>query len=93
MCDYLSSLSYEQILPHIYLNYMAIMFGGQMMKKAVPSTGRMYVFDNMQEAIQAIRNVQKDEWADEVNKGFDFNIMIFEELETECYQQATKIQG
>ena len=43
--DYLGSLSYEQILPHVYLNYMAIMFGGQMMKKAVPSTGRMYVFD------------------------------------------------
>jgi heme oxygenase len=82
--DYLGSLSYEQLLPHVYLNYMAIMFGGQIMKKAVPSTGHMYVFDNMQEAIQAIRNVQKDEWADEVNKGFDFNISIFEELEAEC---------
>lgn len=82
--DYLVSLSYEQVLPHIYLNYMAIMFGGQMMKKAVPSTGRMYVFENLQEAIQSIRNVQKDEWADEVNKGFDFNIAILEELETEC---------
>jgi heme oxygenase len=82
--DYLESLTYEQILPHVYLNYMAIMFGGQMMKKAVPSTGRLYVFENMQEAIQSIRNVQKDEWADEVNKGFDFNISILDELETEC---------
>jgi hypothetical protein len=63
---------------------MAIMFGGQIIKKAVPSTGRMYVFDNMEEVIQTIRNVQKDEWADEVNKGFDFNILILEELETEC---------
>ncbi len=83
--DYLGSLSYEQILPHIYLNYMAIMFGGQMMKKAVPSTGRMYVFDNMPESIQSIRNIQKDEWAEEVNKGFDFNISLFDELETECH--------
>jgi heme oxygenase len=82
--DYLGSLSSEQILPHVYLNYMAIMFGGQMMKKAVPSTGRMYVFDNMQESIQSIRNVQNDVWAEEVNKGFDFTILIFEELETEC---------
>lgn len=81
---YLGSLSYEQILPHVYLNYMAIMFGGQVMKKAVPSTGRMYMFDNMQETVQAIRNVQKDEWAEEVNKGFDFNIQILEALETEC---------
>src|ERR1035438_8550101 len=30
--DYLGSLSSEQILPHVYLNYMAIMFGGQMMQ-------------------------------------------------------------
>ena len=82
--DYLGSLSYEELLPHIYLNYMAIMFGGQMIKKAVPSTGRMYVFNNMQEAVQSIRNVQKDEWANEVNKGFDFNILLFEELEAEC---------
>jgi hypothetical protein len=57
------------------------MFGGQMMKKAVPSTGRMYDFENMQEALQAVRRVQKDEWADEVNKGFDYLIAIFDELE------------
>jgi heme oxygenase len=87
--DYLDSLSYEQVLPHVYLNYLAIMFGGQMMKKVVPSTGRMYVFDNMQESIQSIRKVQKDEWADEVNKGFDFNISIFEELETVCNMEQS----
>jgi heme oxygenase len=81
---YLSSLSAVQILPHVYLNYMAIMFGGQMMKKAVPSTGKMYEFDNMQESIQSIRNVQKDEWAEEVNKGYDFIISLFDELETFC---------
>ena len=82
--SYLGSLTNEQALPHIYLNYMAIMFGGQMIKKSVPSKGRMYDFDNMDEAIQSIRNVQEDEWANEVNKGFDFNISIFDELEAAC---------
>lgn len=79
--QYLSKLNAEQVLPHVYLNYLAIMFGGQMMKKAVPSKGRMYDFENMQEALQAVRRVQKDEWADEVNKGFDYLIAIFDELE------------
>jgi hypothetical protein len=46
----------------------------------------MYVFGNAQEMIQSIRSVQKDEWAEEVNKGFDFNISIFDELEAECIQ-------
>ncbi|MFM8913850.1 MAG: biliverdin-producing heme oxygenase [Flammeovirgaceae bacterium] len=82
--DYLSSLSYQEVLPHIYLNYLALVFGGQMMKKSVPSAGRMYTFDNMQDAVQSIRAVQNDNWADEVNKGFDYNISIFEELEAEC---------
>jgi heme oxygenase len=82
--DYLGDLSYEQVLPHIYLNYLAIVFGGQMIRKSVPSSGKMYDFDHVQEAIQSIRNVQQDAWADEVNKGFDFNIAIFNELETEC---------
>jgi heme oxygenase len=79
--QHLNSLTAEQILPHIYLNYLALMYGGQMMKKAVPSAGRMYDFDNMEEAILAVRRVQKDEWADEVNQGFDFIIRIFDELE------------
>lgn len=87
--EYLRSLSYDQLLPHIYLNYMGILFGGQMIKKAVPSIGKMYGFDDMQEAVQAIRAVQKDEWADEVNKGFDFNIEIFDALEVKCNQQQT----
>jgi heme oxygenase (biliverdin-producing, ferredoxin) len=82
--NYINSLAYEQVLPHIYLNYLAIMFGGQIMKKSVPSTGRMYEFDNMREALESVRIVQKDEWADEVNKGFDFIISIFDELEAEC---------
>ena len=36
------------------------------------------------QAIHSVRKVQKDEWADEVNKGFDYNISMFIELEYEC---------
>jgi heme oxygenase len=85
--EYLNSLTYEQTLPHVYLNYLAIMFGGQMMKKSVPSAGKMYDFDNIQQAIGAVRAVQKDEWADEVNKGFDFIIEMFDELDKSLIQQ------
>ncbi|MBL7923072.1 MAG: biliverdin-producing heme oxygenase [Bacteroidia bacterium] len=91
--DYLSALPAEQLLPHIYLNYMALLFGGQMIRKAVPSSGKMYDFENTQEAIQSIRNVQRDEWAEEVNKGFDFNIQIFEELESKCMEEPIQPAG
>jgi len=82
-CNYLKGLSDEDILPHIYLNYLAIMFGGQMMKKNVPGSGRLYTFDgDMREVAGTIRAIQKDEWADEANKGLDFNMAIFDELQT-----------
>jgi heme oxygenase len=80
-CDYLLTLTQEEVDAHIYLHYLALMFGGQMIKTKVPSEGKMYDFGpDMMEAAGAIRAIQRDEWADEVNKGFDFMISIFGEL-------------
>jgi len=69
-------------MPHIYLNYLALAYGGQMMKSKVPGSGKMYDFDNMMEAIGSIRAVQSDDWADEVNIGFQHIINILDELQT-----------
>jgi hypothetical protein len=52
-----------------------------MMKEKTPGQGKMYDFENMMECAGSIRAIQKDEWADEVNAGFDFMIEIFKELE------------
>jgi heme oxygenase len=79
-CNHLSMLDDEEIWSHVYLNYMALLFGGQMMKTRVPGSGRLYDFENSQDIIKSIREKQKDEWADEVNKGYDFMIEIFAEL-------------
>jgi heme oxygenase len=80
-CDYLNTLTAEEQQPHIYLNYLAIMFGGQMMKEKTPGSGRMYEFDgDMREIAGTIRAIQKDEWADEANKALDYNIDILDEL-------------
>ena len=78
---YISTLTQEERLPHVYLNYLALAYGGQIMKTKVPGSGKMYDFDNMQEAVGAIRATQKDEWADEVNKGFEYIITIVDELQ------------
>ncbi len=89
---YLNSLSKEEKLPHIYLNYLAIMFGGQMMKKNVPGSGKMYEFEgDMREIAGSIRAIQKDEWADEANRALDFNISILNELQKTCDEQQTNV--
>ena len=79
--NYLKDLDQESVNAHIYLNYLAIMFGGQMMKRVTPGEGNMYEFEDMNESAAHIRAIQKDEWADEVNRGFDFMIEIMGELE------------
>ena len=79
---YLGDLNQSSLNAHIYLNYLAIMFGGQMMKSKVPGSGKMYEFEGeMMELIGSIRAIQKDEWADEVNKGFQYIINILDELQ------------
>lgn len=79
--EYLKGLTQEEAEAHMYLHYLALMFGGQMIKSKVPGNGAMYEFgDDMMAAAAAIREIQQDDWADEVNKGFDYMIDIFKEL-------------
>ena len=90
---YLITLTQEELLPHVYLNYMAIMFGGQMMKKNVPGSGRMYEFDgDMKEIAGSIRAIQKDEWADEANKALDYNINILDELQRVSESASNEVE-
>ena len=79
--EYISGLEQEEAEAHMYLHYLALMFGGQMIKSKVPGNGAMYEFGaDMMAAAAAIREIQQDDWADEVNKGFDYMIDIFKEL-------------
>jgi heme oxygenase len=80
---YLGDLNQSELNAHIYLNYLALVYGGQMMKSKVPGSGKMYEFEgDMMELIGSIRSIQKDEWATEVNKGFQYIINILDELQT-----------
>ena len=91
---YLRTLGKEEILPHVYLNYLAIMFGGQMMKKNVPGSGKMYEFEgDVREIAGTIRAIQKDEWADEANKALDYNINILDELQRVSESASVDVEG
>jgi len=80
---YLGDLNQSSLNAHIYLNYLALMYGGQMMKSKVPGSGKMYDFEgDMLELIGSVRAIQNDEMADEVNKGFQYIINILDELQT-----------
>jgi heme oxygenase len=66
---------------HVYLNYLALVYGGQMIKSKVPGSGKLYEFENIKECIESIRAIQNDEMANEVNIGFTHIINILDELQ------------
>lgn len=77
---YLLTLKPSELEPHIYLHYLAVMFGGQLMKSKVPGSGHLYDFADVRECMKAIRDIQQDSWADEANRGLDYFIDILDEL-------------
>jgi heme oxygenase len=79
---HLSNLDDDSILPHIYLNYLALLYGGQIIKSKIPGSGKMYDFENPQTSIANIRAIQQDNWADQANTGLDYVINIYDELQS-----------
>ena len=79
---HLKSLDNASYNAHVYLNYLALVYGGQMMKTKVPGSGKFYEFDgDMKELVGSIRAIQNDEMAEEANKGLQYIINILDELQ------------
>lgn len=70
----------DDILAHVYVRHFGDMYGGQMIKKRNPGSGKMYEFDNVEELKTTVRAMLNDEMATEANRCFEFAMQLFEEL-------------
>lgn len=84
---YLSNVRADVLLPHVYLNYLQLLYGGQMIKKVTPIDSKMFDIENTSEIIRGIRNLQQEYlssvyelWLDEVNFSYQTWIAIYDEL-------------
>ena len=68
-------------MAHIYVRHFGDLFGGQMMKKVVVGSGKMYDFKNRSELIKELRSRLDDSLADEANKVMLWAIELFKALE------------
>lgn len=66
----------DKIIPHLYVWHMGDLFGGQMIKKIVPTSHRALEFKNPDMLKANIRTKLKDEMADEANVAFDWAIKL-----------------
>jgi hypothetical protein len=73
-------------MAYVYLYHMADMYGGQMIKKCIPGSGKRFDFENRPALIAKIREHLTDDLAEEANIAFDYTLELFDELYREHSQ-------
>lgn len=68
------------LLAHLYVRHFGDAHGGQMIKKKVPGSGKMYEFENRKELIQQVRMLLNDDMAEEAKICFEYSERLFIEL-------------
>jgi heme oxygenase len=68
------------LFAHIYVRHMGDLYGGKLMARVVPGSGRAYEFDDRPGIIKAFNEKLSMYLGDEANLAFDHFIRIFTEL-------------
>lgn len=68
------------ILAHVYVRHMGDMYGGKIIAKRVPGSGRAYSFTDRPGVIKALDAKLTLDIVDEALLGFDLSMSIFDEL-------------
>ena len=80
--DYIKDVTdYNNLLAHIYVRHFGDMYGGQIIAKRNPGSGKMYEFENVEQLKERVRSRLSDEMAVEANKCFEFAIRLFGDLD------------
>ena len=72
----------DKVMAHVYVRHMGDLSGGQMLKKRVPGSGKLYQFDDDVDSIkEKIRSKCKDTMAEEAKLCFHFATELFKEMQ------------
>ena len=83
--QYLLDLNYNPekrhlIKAHLYCRHMGDLYGGQIIAKRVPGSGKFYQFKDADKLKESIRQELTDDLGDEARIGFEWAIKIMKEL-------------
>lgn len=70
----------DGLIAHMYVRHFGDMYGGAMIAKRVPGSGKMYQFEDKENLKVHLRDLLNDDMADEANRCFEYAIRLFEEL-------------
>ena len=72
----------SQLFAHVYVRHLGDMYGGKLIARSVPGSGRWYQFDNRADLIKRFNNHLHLGLAQEANTAFDHFANIFQDLWT-----------
>jgi heme oxygenase len=82
--DHLSTLYESQQAPnlfaHVYVRHLGDMYGGKLIARRVPGTGRWYEFDNRADLVKRFNAKLSMDLAPEALRAFDWYGKIFQDL-------------
>jgi len=70
----------EQLFAHVYVRHMGDLYGGKLISRVVPGTGRWYEFENRGELAKRFNEKITLDLADEALVAFDHYKNIFQEM-------------
>ena len=77
----------EQLFAHVYVRHMGDLYGGKLIARVVPGSGRWYQFENRAELAQRFNERVTLDLADEALVAFDHYGNIFQELWTKIHTE------
>ena len=83
----------DQIFAHVYVRHMGDLYGGKVIAKRVPGSGRSYEFADRPNLIKAFDAKLNMGLLDEALTAFDLAGDLFEELQQELTNGRTKVNG
>jgi heme oxygenase len=72
----------KELFSHVYVRHMGDLYGGKLIARRVPGTGRWYEFDNRAELVKKFNERITLDLADEALVAFDHYANIFQDLWT-----------
>jgi heme oxygenase len=77
----------KDLFAHVYVRHMGDLYGGKLIARGVPGTGRWYEFENRSELVKRFNEKITLDLADEALVAFDHYKNIFQELWTRIHTE------
>lgn len=76
----ITSIDSRSLHAHLYVNHLADMYGGQILKRSLPGSCKRYEFEDRAACIERVRSVLDDDLSDEAVVAFSHALKLLDDV-------------